>query len=196
MTQMMNLLEDYLTFRRHRHLRLDGSTTIAERRDMVAAFQSNPGIFVFLLSTRAGGLGINLTAADVVIFYESDWNPTMDLQVSCGCMVVSILFSISQVCARAWVAWGRSPWIGVDQWGEVLGVGLAERNVTTAMHTVRCYSCSWPHNNIVNVWPSCQRSHPERYVHAAESLPSPPNTHTPPTRRPWTGVTVWARPNQ
>jgi DNA helicase INO80 len=37
-------------------------------------------IFVFLLSTRAGGLGINLTAADTVIFYESDWNPTMDLQ--------------------------------------------------------------------------------------------------------------------
>lgn len=39
-----------------------------------------PDIFVFLLSTRAGGLGINLTAADTVIFYESDWNPTMDLQ--------------------------------------------------------------------------------------------------------------------
>lgn len=37
-------------------------------------------IFVFLLSTRAGGLGINLTAADTVIFYESDWNPTLDLQ--------------------------------------------------------------------------------------------------------------------
>lgn len=46
------------------------------------AFQTNPNIFVFLLSTRAGGLGINLTAADTVIFFESDWNPTMDLQVS------------------------------------------------------------------------------------------------------------------
>jgi hypothetical protein len=87
MTQMMNLLEDYLAYRRHKHLRLDGSTTIAERRDMVAAFQSNPAIFVFLLSTRAGGLGINLTAADVVIFYESDWNPTMDLQVRPGRVV-------------------------------------------------------------------------------------------------------------
>ena len=81
MTQMMNILEEYLSFRRHRYFRLDGSTTIAERRDMVAAFQSNPDIFLFLLSTRAGGLGINLTAADTVIFYESDWNPTMDLQV-------------------------------------------------------------------------------------------------------------------
>ena len=47
---------------------------------MVQAFQTNPDIFIFLLSTRAGGLGINLTGADTVIFYESDWNPTMDLQ--------------------------------------------------------------------------------------------------------------------
>lgn len=53
---------------------------ISDRRDMVHHFQNNPDIFVFLLSTRAGGLGINLTAADTVIFYESDWNPTMDLQ--------------------------------------------------------------------------------------------------------------------
>ena len=55
----------------------------------VAAFQA-PGspYFVFMLSTRAGGLGINLTAADTVIFYESDWNPTMDLQVRAGVMGV------------------------------------------------------------------------------------------------------------
>lgn len=45
---------------------------------MVNEFQSNENIFVFLLSTRAGGLGVNLTAADVVIFYDNDWNPTMD----------------------------------------------------------------------------------------------------------------------
>lgn len=81
MTQMMSILEDYLTFRRHRYLRLDGSSSIAERRDMVQMFQTNPSVFIFMLSTRAGGLGINLTAADTVIFYESDWNPTMDLQV-------------------------------------------------------------------------------------------------------------------
>ena len=48
---------------------------------MVRAFQTQPDIFVFLLSTRAGGLGINLTAADTVVFYDSDWNPTMDAQV-------------------------------------------------------------------------------------------------------------------
>ncbi len=62
-------------------MRLDGSSKLSERRDMVDDFQSNRDIFVFLLSTRAGGLGINLTSADTVIFYDSDWNPTNDAQV-------------------------------------------------------------------------------------------------------------------
>jgi DNA helicase INO80 len=61
-------------------MRLDGSSKISDRRDMVADFQTRSDIFVFLLSTRAGGLGINLTAADTVIFYDSDWNPTVDQQ--------------------------------------------------------------------------------------------------------------------
>ena len=61
-------------------MRLDGSSKIHERRDMVADFQTRQDIFVFLLSTWAGGLGINLTAADTVIFYDSDWNPTVDQQ--------------------------------------------------------------------------------------------------------------------
>lgn len=66
--------------RKHRYMRLDGSSKISARRDMVADFQNRADIFVFLLSTRAGGLGINLTAADTVIFYDSDWNPTVDQQ--------------------------------------------------------------------------------------------------------------------
>ncbi|XP_042514394.1 chromatin-remodeling ATPase INO80-like isoform X2 [Macadamia integrifolia] len=80
MTKMLNILEDYMNYRKYRYLRLDGSSTIMDRRDMVRDFQHRGDIFVFLLSTRAGGLGINLTAADTVIFYESDWNPTLDLQ--------------------------------------------------------------------------------------------------------------------
>ena len=56
--------------RKHTFMRLDGSSKISERRDMVADFQERSDIFVFLLSTRAGGLGINLTAADTVIFYD------------------------------------------------------------------------------------------------------------------------------
>ncbi|KAG9454766.1 hypothetical protein H6P81_007670 [Aristolochia fimbriata] len=80
MTKMLNILEDYMNYRKYRYLRLDGSSTIMDRHDMVRDFQCRSDIFVFLLSTRAGGLGINLTAADTVIFYESDWNPTLDLQ--------------------------------------------------------------------------------------------------------------------
>uniref|UniRef100_A0A0C9S052 Chromatin-remodeling ATPase INO80 n=1 Tax=Fopius arisanus TaxID=64838 RepID=A0A0C9S052_9HYME len=80
MTKMIDLLEEYMYHRKHTFMRLDGSSKIADRRDMVADFQKRADIFVFLLSTRAGGLGINLTAADTVIFYDSDWNPTVDQQ--------------------------------------------------------------------------------------------------------------------
>jgi len=80
MTKVIDILEDYLTYRHHRYIRLDGSSKLSERRDMVEDFQTEEDIFVFLLSTRAGGLGINLTSADTVIFYDSDWNPTNDAQ--------------------------------------------------------------------------------------------------------------------
>jgi DNA helicase INO80 len=80
MTRMIDLMEEYLTYRNYKYCRLDGSTKLEDRRDTVADFQTKPEIFVFLLSTRAGGLGINLTSADTVIFYDSDWNPTIDSQ--------------------------------------------------------------------------------------------------------------------
>lgn len=80
MTRMMDLMEEYLTYRQYKHIRLDGSSKLEDRRDLVHDWQTKPEIFIFLLSTRAGGLGINLTAADTVIFYDSDWNPTIDSQ--------------------------------------------------------------------------------------------------------------------
>jgi DNA helicase INO80 len=80
MTRMMDLMEEYLTYRQYRYIRLDGSSKLSDRRDLVNDWQTNPELFIFLLSTRAGGLGINLTAADTVIFYDSDWNPTIDSQ--------------------------------------------------------------------------------------------------------------------
>ncbi|KAI8813271.1 SNF2 family N-terminal domain-containing protein [Cladochytrium replicatum] len=80
MTRMIDLMEEYLSYKQYLYLRLDGSTAISDRRDMVTDWQTRPDIFIFLLSTRAGGLGINLTAADTVIFYDSDWNPTVDQQ--------------------------------------------------------------------------------------------------------------------
>ena len=80
MTKMMDLMEEYLTYKQYNHIRLDGSSKLEDRRDLVHDWQTKPEIFIFLLSTRAGGLGINLTAADTVIFYDSDWNPTIDSQ--------------------------------------------------------------------------------------------------------------------
>ncbi|KAI5124611.1 hypothetical protein M0805_004221 [Coniferiporia weirii] len=80
MTRMMDLMEEYLIYRQYKYLRLDGSSKLEDRRDMVIDWQTKPDIFVFLLSTRAGGLGINLTAADTVVFYDHDWNPSNDAQ--------------------------------------------------------------------------------------------------------------------
>jgi len=81
MTTMMDILEDYCVFREFKFCRLDGTTDIYEREKMIAKFNKpNSKYFIFLLSTRAGGLGINLACADTVIIYDSDWNPQMDLQ--------------------------------------------------------------------------------------------------------------------
>ena len=64
MTQMMDILSEYLEFRDYSHSRLDGSMKMADRQDHIEAFNDDPDRFVFLLSTRAGGLGLNLMAAD------------------------------------------------------------------------------------------------------------------------------------
>ena len=80
MTRMMEIFQEYLAFRNYKFMRLDGSTTIEARRELVTQWQTNPEFFIFMLSTRAGGLGLNLTSADTVIFYDSDWNPTVDAQ--------------------------------------------------------------------------------------------------------------------
>jgi ATP-dependent helicase STH1/SNF2 len=80
MTQIMNIMEDFLLFRGYKYLRLDGSTKADDRTSLLQAFNSDPELFVFILSTRAGGLGLNLQVADTVIIYDSDWNPHQDLQ--------------------------------------------------------------------------------------------------------------------
>eukprot|EP00871_Galdieria_phlegrea_P003589 jgi/Galph1/4230/GphlegSOOS_G2877.1 len=86
MTRMLDILEDYLHLRNYNYCRIDGSTSFEERQQTINRFnQHSSDIFVFLLSTRAGGLGINLVAADTVIFYDSDFNPQVDLQAMDRC---------------------------------------------------------------------------------------------------------------
>ncbi|KAL8837745.1 MAG: hypothetical protein Q9176_005522 [Flavoplaca citrina] len=81
MSRVLDILEDYCVFREHKYNRIDGSTAHEDRIAAIDEYNS-PGSekFVFLLTTRAGGLGINLTSADIVILFDSDWNPQADLQ--------------------------------------------------------------------------------------------------------------------
>ncbi|KAJ1957620.1 chromatin remodeling complex Adenosinetriphosphatase [Dipsacomyces acuminosporus] len=81
MSRVLDILEDYCMFRSYRYCRLDGATNHEDRVESIREF-SRPDSekFIFLLTTRAGGLGITLTAADTVCIFDSDWNPQADLQ--------------------------------------------------------------------------------------------------------------------
>nr|CAD7201269.1 unnamed protein product [Timema douglasi] len=85
MTRMLDVLEAFLNHHGHIYLRLDGSTRVDQRQMLMERFNADPRIFCFILSTRSGGIGVNLTGADTVIFYDSDWNPTMDAQAQDRC---------------------------------------------------------------------------------------------------------------
>ncbi|KAH8728341.1 SNF2 family N-terminal domain-containing protein [Phaeosphaeriaceae sp. PMI808] len=80
MTKVLDVLEQFLNIHGHRYLRLDGSTKVEQRQILTDRFNSDDRILCFILSSRSGGLGINLTGADTVIFYDLDWNPAMDKQ--------------------------------------------------------------------------------------------------------------------
>lgn len=100
LTAALDICEDFLTFKGYTFSRLDGSTSVEDRWERIQQFSAagrsggqdstdlgddgsgvgNDDAFAFLLSTRAGGVGITLTAADRVIFLDNDWNPQMDLQ--------------------------------------------------------------------------------------------------------------------
>ena len=81
MTMVLDILEDYCNYRIYNYCRIDGSTDMTSRDMQIDAFMAEKSQkYIFLLSTRAGGLGINLTAADTVIIFDSDFNPQMDLQ--------------------------------------------------------------------------------------------------------------------
>ncbi|MBA0588731.1 hypothetical protein Gorai_001824, partial [Gossypium raimondii] len=81
MTRLLDVMEDYLTFKQYRYLRLDGHTAGNDRGALIDKFnQQDSPFFIFLLSIRAGGVGVNLQAADTVIIFDTDWNPQVDLQ--------------------------------------------------------------------------------------------------------------------
>ena len=71
---VLDIIEDYLSLRDHiKYVRLDGQTSIEEREKNIYDFNNDPSVFMFLITTRAGSVGLNLAAADTVIIYDSDW---------------------------------------------------------------------------------------------------------------------------
>lgn len=85
MTKVLDILEQFLNIHGHKYLRLDGATKVEQRQILTDRFNNDDRILAFILSTRSGGLGINLTGADTVIFYDQDWNPAMDKQCQDRC---------------------------------------------------------------------------------------------------------------
>ncbi|KAM3722487.1 Helicase ssl-1 [Dirofilaria immitis] len=85
MARVLDILQAFLSFHGYQYFRLDGTTGIEQRQAMTERFNADSKIFCFILSTRSGGIGVNLTGADTVIFYDSDWNPTMDAQAQDRC---------------------------------------------------------------------------------------------------------------
>jgi SNF2 family DNA or RNA helicase len=79
---MLNILERLLIRKGYSHLRLDGSTPQSTRQGLCDDFNNSQSRFVFLISTRAGGLGLNLVGANRVVIFDPSWNPSFDLQVS------------------------------------------------------------------------------------------------------------------
>nr|XP_011462683.1 PREDICTED: chromatin structure-remodeling complex protein SYD isoform X2 [Fragaria vesca subsp. vesca] len=81
MTRLLDVMEEYLTLKQYKYLRLDGHTSGGDRGSLIDMFNKpDSPFFIFLLSIRAGGVGVNLQAADTVIIFDTDWNPQVDLQ--------------------------------------------------------------------------------------------------------------------
>ncbi|NWI92567.1 ERCC6 protein, partial [Pitta sordida] len=78
--QMMQILEVFVRHRNYSYLRMDGTTAVASRQPLVTKYNEDKSIFIFLLTTRVGGIGVNLVGADRVIIYDPDWNPSVDTQ--------------------------------------------------------------------------------------------------------------------
>ncbi|CDW56227.1 SNF2 N and HSA and Helicase C domain containing p rotein [Trichuris trichiura] len=103
MARMLDILEIFLNHHGYKYLRLDGATGVERRQVLMERFNEDRRILCFILSTRSGGLGVNLTGADTVIFYDSDWNPTMDAQAQDRCHRIGQTRDVNiyrLICAR------------------------------------------------------------------------------------------------
>ena len=79
--QMLDIIESFVNKCGYQFCRLDGAIAVKQRMAIVEKFNSDPKVFLFILSTRVGGLGLNLIGADRVLIFDPDWNPSTDTQV-------------------------------------------------------------------------------------------------------------------
>lgn len=77
---MLDILEEFVNDNGYSSLRMDGATAVGSRMYLIDKFNTDSEVFIFLLTTRVGGLGVNLTGADRVVLFDPDWNPSTDLQ--------------------------------------------------------------------------------------------------------------------
>lgn len=78
--QMLDIIEKMVIARNYSYHRMDGGTPVPQRAPLIDDFNANPDVFLFLLTTRVGGLGVNLTGADRVVVFDPDWNFSTDVQ--------------------------------------------------------------------------------------------------------------------
>ena len=137
-TRLLDLMDSYIDERGHTSRRLDGSTSLEDRTRAMDEFNGDPACFVMLLSTRAGGTGVNLMSADTVIFYDSDWNPQQDLQARPppACCLLS---AARLVCAAP--APGRRPCRRIREAPAFSGTGV--RHGTVYGNTKALQACAW-----------------------------------------------------
>jgi DNA excision repair protein ERCC-6 len=76
---MLNVMEELCKQKGYNYLRMDGTVAVPNRAEMIHQFNSNPDVFIFFLTTKTGGLGINLKSANKVVIFDPDWNPMVDL---------------------------------------------------------------------------------------------------------------------
>ncbi len=113
MTRMLDILEDYCWYRGHKYCRIDGGIAGDTREEMIDSFmQDDSDKFLFLLSTRAGGLGLNLQKANIVVLFDSDWNPQVrtndrpGISTRASCRIIASVWiggsvPILSLCRRA-----------------------------------------------------------------------------------------------
>lgn len=82
---MLDITEDFMKLRKYRYLRFDGETKVEKRQNLIDEFNTNNEVFVFMLTTKAGGVGINLTGANRVVIHDIDFNPQNDKQAEDRC---------------------------------------------------------------------------------------------------------------